>query len=49
MLSSAEASMGVSDGPGRVVTALGLLTTQRCERRWAAASAAVEGSKKGTP
>jgi len=30
MASSAEASVGVSDGPGRVATALGLLITQRC-------------------
>ena len=29
MASSAEASMGVSDRPGRVGTALGLLITQR--------------------
>ena len=30
MTSSAEASMGVSDRPGRVATAHGLLITQRC-------------------
>jgi len=30
-VSSVEASMGVSDGPRRVATALGLLITQRSE------------------